>query len=251
VAVHYGGIGCEMTEIAEIASARGIPVIEDNAHGLFGRYRGQSLGTLGMLAIQSFHETKNVSCGEGGALLLNDPGHIQRAEVIREKGTNRKRFFRGHVDRYTWVDVGSSFVPSEILAAWLYAQLESSARIQETRCRLWYRYQSELEQWAQKTGVRLPIVPRHCQQPFHMFYLLLPELRARQALMAHLRALGIMAVFHYQPLHTSEMGRRFGGRQGDCPVTEDVADRLLRLPLFFQLTEDEQSRVLDAVVSWR
>ncbi len=245
--VHYAGVGCEMDAIMAAADRHGIPVIEDNAHGLYGKYKGRYLGTFGKLATQSFHETKNFTCGEGGALLINDPQYIERAEIIREKGTNRSRFFRGQVDRYTWVDIGSSYLPSDILAAFLYAQLEARAQIQARRRRIWEFYRDRLAPWAAEHGVRLPIVPAHCEQPYHMFYLLLPGLAERSALIDHLKSRGILAVFHYLPLHLSEMGRRFGGRPGDCPVTEDVSDRLLRLPYYNDLTEGEQEEVCSAI----
>jgi dTDP-4-amino-4,6-dideoxygalactose transaminase len=245
--VHYAGVGCEMDVILEIAARHNVAVVEDNAHGLFGKYKGQHLGTFGCLATQSFHETKNFSCGEGGALLVNDPRYIERAEIIREKGTNRNRFFRGQVDKYTWVDVGSSYLPSDILAAFLYAQFEARDRIQAGRRRIWEYYLAHLSGWACARGVRLPIVPGYCDQPYHMFYLLLPTLEWRQALIGYLKDRGILSVFHYQPLHLSEMGQRFGGRAGDCPVTEDVSDRLLRLPFYNDLTEADQERVVTTI----
>ncbi|MFL5802213.1 MAG: dTDP-4-amino-4,6-dideoxygalactose transaminase [Roseiflexaceae bacterium] len=247
VPVHYAGVGCEMDAILEIAARHNVAVVEDNAHGLFGKYKGQHLGTFGCLATQSFHETKNFSCGEGGALLINDPRYIERAEIIREKGTNRNRFFRGQVDKYTWVDVGSSYLPSDILAAFLYAQLEARDRIQAGRRHIWEYYLAHLSGWACAHGVRLPIVPGYCDQPYHMFYLLLPTLEWRQALIGYLKDRGILSVFHYQPLHLSEMGQRFGGRAGDCPVTEDVSDRLLRLPFYNDLTEADQARVVTTI----
>jgi len=248
VAIHYAGVGCEMDVVMDIARRYGIPVIEDNAHGLFGKYKGQYLGTFGCLATQSFHETKNITCGEGGALLINDPNHIGRAEIIREKGTNRSQFFRGQIDKYTWVDLGSSYLLSELLAAFLFAQLEARAQIQAKRRRLWEYYHEHLQDWARDCQVRLPIVPEHCDQSYHMFYLLLPTLEERQMLIEHLKARGILGVSHYLPLHLSTMGRRFGGREGDCPVTEDVSERLLRLPFYNELTEAEQSEVVDAIL---
>jgi dTDP-4-amino-4,6-dideoxygalactose transaminase len=251
VPVHYAGVGCEMDVIMEIANRHGIPVVEDNAHGLFGKYKGRQLGTFGALATQSFHETKNFNCGEGGALLINDRIYAERAEIIREKGTNRSRFFRGQVDKYTWVDIGSSYLPSDMLAAYLYAQFETSVEIQEIRERVWTHYQRNLEGWARESGVRLPIIPEHCDQAFHMFYLLLPSLEARQALIAHLRGLGITSPFHYLPLHLSDKGKEFGGKAGDCPVTEDVSDRLVRLPFYNDLTESDLDRVVDGVRSFR
>jgi dTDP-4-amino-4,6-dideoxygalactose transaminase len=245
--VHYAGVGCEMDAILEVAGRRGIPIVEDNAHGLFGRYKGRYLGTFGCLATLSFHETKNFTCGEGGALLINDPQYIERAEIIREKGTNRSRFFRGEVDKYTWVDIGSSYLPSDILVAFLYAQLEAREIIQSKRKRIWAYYKEHLRHWAADCAVRLPSVPSHCEQPYHMFYLVLPSLAARQALMTYLNAHEINSVFHYLPLHLSRMGRQFGGENGDCPVTEDVSDRLLRLPFYNDLAEVDQARVLAAI----
>ncbi|MBL8146683.1 MAG: dTDP-4-amino-4,6-dideoxygalactose transaminase [Anaerolineae bacterium] len=248
--VHYAGVGCAMDVISEIAAQHDLMIIEDNAHGLFGRYQGQYLGTFGALATQSFHETKNFTCGEGGALLINDPALVERAEIIREKGTNRSRFFRGMVDKYTWVDVGSSYLPSDVLAAYLWAQFEAKEEIQARRQRLWKRYHSELAGWAEMHGVRRPVVPPDCEQAYHMYYLLLPSLAARSALIAHLKANGILAVFHYLPLHLSEMGVKYGGQPGDCPVTEDVSDRLLRLPFYNSMTEDEQTRVIEALYAF-
>jgi dTDP-4-amino-4,6-dideoxygalactose transaminase len=251
VAVHYAGVGCEMDEILAIAGRHGVSVVEDNAHGLFGKYKGRWLGTFGCMATQSFHETKNITCGEGGALLINDPRYIERAEIIREKGTNRSRFFRGQVDKYTWVDLGSSYVMSDVLAAFLYAQLETWTSIQASRRQIWERYQAGLAGWANEHRVRLPIVPPHCEQAFHMFYLLLPSLAAREALIDHLKERRILAVFHYLPLHLSEYSRRWGGKLGDCPVTESVSDRLLRLPFYNALDEVSQARVIEAILEFR
>jgi dTDP-4-amino-4,6-dideoxygalactose transaminase len=247
VPVHYAGVGCEMDAILGIAERRGVAVVEDNAHGLFGRYKGNYLGTLGCLATLSFHETKNVSCGEGGALIINDPKYVVRAETIREKGTNRSRFFRGEVDKYTWVDIGSSYLPSDILAAFLYAQLESYEQIQARRREIWEYYYDHLESWTLERGVRLPFVPVHCEQSYHMFYLLLPSQEQRQALIEQLKSRGILSIFHYLPLHLSKMGQKYGGRQGDCPVTEDVSQRLLRLPFYNSLTVQEQEQVVKAI----
>lgn len=249
--VHYAGIGCEMDDILEIAGRRGIPVVEDNAHGLFGKYKGKYLGTFGSLAAQSFHETKNITCGEGGALLINDPQYIDRAEIIREKGTDRSRFFRGQVDKYTWVDLGSSYLPSDITAAILYAQLEEHQEIQSKRKRVWDYYMENLKSWAKKNGVRLPIVPAHCEHPSHMFYLILPSLETRQALIAYLKNKGILTVFHYLPLHLSKMGQKFGGGKGDCPVCEDISDRLLRLPFYNTLADSDQHLVVEAIQSFK
>lgn len=251
VVVHYAGVGCEMDAIMEIAERHGLAVVEDNAHGLFGKYKGKLLGTFGSLSAQSFHETKNISCGEGGALLINDPDHIERAEIIREKGTNRSLFFRGEVDKYTWVDVGSSYLPSEILAAFLYAQLTSWEEIQSLRENIWNRYNDNLAEWALDSEVILPHVPEHCEQSYHMFYMLMPTLELRQAMIEHLRSQGIYAVFHYQPLHLSKMGLPFGTNAGDCPVTESVSDQLLRLPFYNGLTHSDQEKVIQAVIEFK
>lgn len=250
VVVHYGGVGCEMDTILEVAARHQVPVVEDNAHGLFARYRGRYLGTFGCMATQSFHETKNFHCGEGGALLINDGQYVERAEIIREKGTNRSRFFRGQVDKYTWVDIGSSYLPSEVLAAFLYAQLEGREAIQAQRRRIWLRYQAELAEWAASHGVTLPTIPNYCDQAYHVFYILMPSLASRQRLIAHLRGQGILSVFHYLPLHLSDMGRRYGGQPGDCPVTENVSDCLLRLPLYNDLSETDQGRVIAALYAF-
>lgn len=245
--VHYAGVGCEMDAILDIARRYHLPVVEDNAHGLFGKYKNRFLGTMGCLATLSFHETKNLSCGEGGALIINDPKYIERAEIIREKGTNRSRFFRGQVDKYTWVDIGSSYLPSDILAAFLYAQLEARQHIQQNRKRIWERYFDKLHHWAAQNGVQMPFVPSYCEQSYHMFYLLLPGLEQRQGLIQHLANQNILSVFHYLPLHISEMGQRFGGREGDCPETEKISDQLIRLPFYNNLSLEDQDRVIAAI----
>jgi dTDP-4-amino-4,6-dideoxygalactose transaminase len=251
VPLHYAGVGCEMDEISRLAEDNGAAIVEDNAHGLFARYRSRYLGTFGDLATQSFHETKNFTCGEGGALLVNDPRYIDEAEIIREKGTNRRQVFTGRAEKYTWLSLGSSYVLADLLAAFLAAQFESREEVQARRERIWNRYAEELRDWAGETGVTLPTVPEHCEQAFHIFYVLLPSNEARSALIEHLRGQGIVAVFHYLPLHLSDMGRRFGGRPGQCPVTEDISGRLLRLPLFESLSESDQDRVIEAVVAAR
>lgn len=250
VVVHYAGVGCEMDAILDIAKRHGIAVVEDNAHGLFGQYRGRWLGTFGSLATQSFHETKNITCGEGGALLINDTRFIERAEIIREKGTNRSRFFRGQVDKYSWVDIGSSYLLSDILAAFLYGQLEVWQTTQARRRQVWESYDSELRDWAKDRGVRQPVITGHCNQAWHMYYLLMPTLQQRQDMIAFLKTRGILSVFHYLPLHLSDMGRRFGGKTGDCPVTEDVSDRLVRLPFYNDIDEGTQRHVVDAILEF-
>lgn len=247
VVVHYAGVGCEMDAIMEIANRHQIPVIEDNAHGLFGKYKGKDLGTFGVMATQSFHETKNLTSGEGGALLINDEKYFEDAEVLREKGTNRSRFFRGQVDKYTWVNLGSSYLPSEILAAHLLAQLEKREEIQSARKRIWETYYKELADWAEENHVQMPFVPAHCEQTYHMFYMLFPNLEARTKAIAHLKERGVQAVFHYLPLHLSPMGEKYGGKEGDCPVTEQVSDQLIRLPFYTNMTEDEQKTVIAAL----
>ena len=247
VAVHYAGVSCEMDTISALALNSGACVIEDNAHGLFGSYRGRMLGSLGRMATLSFHETKNLTCGEGGALLVNDATLIERAEIIREKGTDRSKFFRGQVDKYGWVDIGSSYLPSEVLAALLCAQLENRQRIQQRREVIWVKYYEMLKKWAVDRGVTLPTVPPLCAQAFHMFYMVMPSASAREKLIAHLGAKGILAVWHYQPLHTSKVGKMYGGQDGDCPVAERVAEQLVRLPFYTTMTDEEQLMVVEAL----
>jgi dTDP-4-amino-4,6-dideoxygalactose transaminase len=251
VPVHYGGVGCEMDAIMEIANAHNVTVIEDNAHGLFGAYKGQQLGTFGAMATQSFHETKNLTSGEGGALVINDEQYVERAEIIREKGTDRSKFLRGQVDKYTWVDIGSSYLPSDILAAFLYAQLEERDAIQKKRELVWQRYREGLGSWANTQGVTIPYVPEHCDQSFHLFYLLLPNEDKRNEFIAYMGQNQMGAVFHYLPLHISPMGQHFDGRPGDCPVTEDVSGRLVRLPFYTELSAEEQARVIETVCAFK
>ena len=249
VPVHYAGIGCNMDAILDIAHRGGVTVVEDNAHGLFGRYRGRPLGSFGSLAALSFHETKNISCGEGGALLLNDPALVARAEILREKGTNRTAFFRGQVDKYTWVDTGSSYLPSDILGAFLWAQLEARLMIQERRMAVWQRYAEALTGWAREQGVTLPHVPADCEHPAHLFHLLMPTPGDRDRFIEHLRQRSVNSVFHYVPLHTSPMGRRWPLRAA-CPETERASARLVRLPLYAGLERPVQEIVIEAVTSY-
>jgi dTDP-4-amino-4,6-dideoxygalactose transaminase len=245
--VHYGGVACDMVRILEIARQHDLMVIEDNAHGLFAKYQGKNLGTFGALATQSFHETKNLTCGEGGALLINDESLIERAEILREKGTDRSKFLRGQVDKYTWVDIGSSWIMSDMLAAVLYGQLERNDEIQSQRMSIWNRYESELAEWAAKHEVRTPHVPADCEHTGHVFHLRFTDGQIRDRFIAHLHEREISAVFHYQPLHLSHVGLKYGGFLGQCPVSEKAGDCLVRLPLFNALTTDEQSRVIEAV----
>ncbi|MCY3799200.1 MAG: dTDP-4-amino-4,6-dideoxygalactose transaminase [Chloroflexi bacterium] len=250
VLVHYAGVACNMDEIMSLARERNIAVVEDNAHGLFSRYKGRYLGTFGELATLSFHETKNFTCGEGGALLINDISLVERAEIIREKGTDRSRFFRGQVDKYTWVELGSSYLPSDMLAAFLLAQFECAAEIQARRREIWHRYDMRLRDWAAINQVQSPTVPDHVEQSYHLFYLLLPSAKVRSALIEHLKSQRILSVFHSQPLHLSTMGQGFGGKPGDCPITEDLADRLLRLPFYYALSQADQDEVIAALLSF-
>ena len=250
VPVHYAGAGCAMDEIGTIAARHGIAVIEDNAHGLFGQYRRRRLGTFGAMSTLSFHETKNLTCGEGGALIINDARYAERAEIVREKGTNRSAFFRGHVDKYTWQDAGSSYLPSDILAAFLWAQIENAERIQSRRTAIWDRYRERLAEWADRIGAQLPMTHQDYQLPGHIFYMLMPTESARDRLLEHLRMQQIGAVFHYLPLHQSPMGQKLAP-ESKCPVTESVSGRLLRLPLFVELTDACQERVIKAVNAFR
>jgi dTDP-4-amino-4,6-dideoxygalactose transaminase len=249
--VHYAGVGCDMEPLLATSNKHGIPIVEDNAHGLFGKYRGRALGSFGTFATQSFHETKNVICGEGGALVINEPSFVERAEILWEKGTNRKKFFAGLVDKYTWVDIGSSFLLSDLLAAFLFAQLEEAERIQGLRHRAWQYYFDRFQPIADQLGIRLPYAPLDREHAAHLFYILLPNQSLRDKLIASLRSKGIGSAFHYLPLHLSPMGRRFGYREGDCPVTEEVSGRLLRLPFHNYLTREQQDRVISAILEFR
>jgi len=249
VPVHYAGVGCEMNTILDIAARHGLAVIEDNAHGLFGKYRGRNLGTFGALAAQSFHETKNFICGEGGALVINDPQYIERAEILREKGTNRSRFFRGEVDKYTWQEVGSSFLPSELIAAFLWAQLEQAQEITRARLQLWDAYHQAISGLEQEGLLRRPIVPAECGHNAHMYYVLLAPHVDRDAVLTHLKAQGIHSVFHYVPLHSSPGGQRYARTSGNLPVTDEASGRLVRLPLWVGLGQEDILRIVDTLAS--
>ena len=245
--VHYGGVACEMDRLTKLAKDHNLILIEDNAHGLFAKYRGNYLGTFGALATQSFHETKNITCGEGGALVINDASLAERAEILREKGTDRTKFLRGQVDKYTWVDVGSSWVISDLLAAILFGQLSRADEIYRQRMNIWNRYHNELQTWAAKHDVTLPTVPEGCEHTGHVYHLRFQHGVQRDKFIEHLKQLGIYAVFHYQPLHLSTVGRTLGGQDGQFPVTESAGDCLVRLPLFNSLTSDEQTYIIDSV----
>jgi dTDP-4-amino-4,6-dideoxygalactose transaminase len=248
--VHYAGIACEMDTINALAKRHKLRVVEDAAQGVYATYRGAYLGTLGDFGAYSFHETKNFSCGEGGALVSNHAGDIERAEIIREKGTNRSQFFRGQVDKYTWVDVGSSYLPADILAAFLLAQLEQMEQITAQRKRVYETYQYALQPLVERGLMTLPTVPAHCGSNYHMFYVVLENLAVRSALIEHLRAAGILAVFHYVPLHTSPVGKSLGYRAGMLPVTETLSERVLRLPLYPTLSAEELDSVIGEIFSF-
>lgn len=251
VPIHYGGVAAALGHLLDIAGRHGLVLLEDSAHGLFGRFEGRWLGSVGQLASLSFHETKNFTCGEGGALLINDPDLVERAVILREKGTNRSQFFRGEVDKYTWVDFGSSYLPSELLAAYLFPQLQAWTTVQARREAVWRRYMDALAPWAAEHGVQLPMVPAGVEPSYHLFHMVLPSPTARARLLEHLRRESIHATFHYQPLHLSKMGRSMGGRPGQHPVTERVCDCLVRLPFYTSMNSAEQERVIEEVLAFR
>jgi dTDP-4-amino-4,6-dideoxygalactose transaminase len=249
VLVHYAGIRCDVEGIREVLRERpDVAIIEDNAHGLFGRWRGEPLGTLGRFATLSFHETKNFVCGEGGALVLNDPADVDRAWVVYDKGTDRRAFFRGQVDKYSWRDTGSSFGLADTLAAYLLGQLEQRDDIQAKRRGVFERYQAALAPRAGELGIRVPVIPDDCEPAWHLYHLVLPDHDTRTRVMAELKSEGIQTTFHYVPLHSSVAGKRFAARQTDCPVSTDVSDRLLRLPFHNGLTTEDTERVVDSLV---
>jgi len=243
--VHYAGVGCEMDAIGAIAARHGIAIVEDAAQGILASYRGRPLGAIGAFGALSFHETKNIISGEGGALLVNDRRFLERAEIIREKGTNRAQFFRGQVDKYTWVDIGSSYLPSEILAAFLAAQIEDAESITARRLAIWNRYHEACAPLEASGRLRRPIVPTHCTHNAHMYYVLLDDLDARTRFIASLKSKDIHPVFHYVPLHSAPAGRKYGRASGDLAVTDRTSERLVRLPLW--LPDLDQARVIDAV----
>jgi len=245
--VHYAGVACEMDEIMAIASRHELVVVEDAAQAVFARYKDSWLGTIGHMGCYSFHETKNFSCGEGGALVVNAPQFEQRAEILRQKGTNRSQFLRGQVDKYTWVDIGSSYVPSDMLAAFLLGQLEHLETITEKRRQIYQRYEALLTPLVERGLLRLPIIPQHCVSNYHMFYVLAADLAQRDALIAHLKARGILAVFHYVPLHSAPHGRALDTARHELPVTDATSSSLLRLPMYYDLTEGDVEEVARAI----
>ncbi|GIM45639.1 dTDP-4-amino-4,6-dideoxygalactose transaminase [Collibacillus ludicampi] len=247
VPVHYAGVACEMDTILSLAETYGLWVIEDAAQGVMSTYKGRTLGAIGHLGCYSFHETKNYTCGEGGALLINDERLIERAEIIREKGTNRSKFFRGQVDKYTWVDLGSSYLPSELNAAYLYAQLEEAAEIHRRRMHKWNMYYERLQPLAEQGVLDLPVIPDGCEHNAHMFYIKVKDLDERTRLIAFLKEHGVMSVFHYVPLHSSQAGQRFGRFHGEDRFTTRESERLLRLPLFDTLSEEQIAYITDVI----
>lgn len=252
VVVHYAGVSCEMDEIIKIAKKYNLTVIEDNAHGLFGKYKGNNLGSIGDLSTHSFHETKNFSCGEGGALFVRNKDFIERAEIIFEKGTNRSMFLNGQVDKYTWVDKGSSYVMSDILAALLYSQLLFYKKIQSKREVLWKNYFDQLGNWSKANEIQLPFVPDYCEQTFHMFYMLMPSNQVRTEFINYLAKNNISSVFHYLPLDSSSMGASIRlDDQADCPKSKEVSQCIVRLPLFFDLNLNDQERVINTVTKFK
>jgi dTDP-4-amino-4,6-dideoxygalactose transaminase len=250
VLVHYAGVSCEMDALMSLAKKRGIEVFEDAAQGIESRWKGRPLGTMGSLGALSFHETKNVSCGEGGALLVNEASYIERAEILRQKGTDRSRFLRGMTDKYTWVAQGSSYAPSDLLAAYLLGQLEQIEQAQSQRRAAWFRYYDVLRPLEEKGLLRLPVIPKGAESNHHLFHVLTDSENSRQRLIAHLKGLEIQAVFHYVPLHLSPMGAALGWLPGSLPVTEDAASRLLRLPLYAGITPLEQDRVIEGILGF-
>ncbi|MDD2701959.1 MAG: dTDP-4-amino-4,6-dideoxygalactose transaminase [Sideroxydans sp.] len=250
VPVHYAGVACEMDTIMDIAQRHGLMVIEDAAQGIMSTYKGWPLGSIGHIGCLSFHETKNIISGEGGALLINDPALVQRAEIIREKGTNRSQFFRGQVDKYTWCDVGSSYLPGEVIAAFLWAQFADAERITSERLTIWNRYHSLFAHLESAGSIQRPVISQNCQHNAHMYYLLFPDLSSRTAMLKQLKASGINAVFHYVPLHTSPAGLRLGRAHGLMTTTDSMSDRLIRLPLWVGLTAEQQFMIVNAVSAY-
>lgn len=250
VPVHYAGVACEMDTIMDIARRHGLIVVEDAAQGIMSSYKGRSLGTIGDLGCYSFHETKNYSMGEGGALVINRPEYNERAEILREKGTNRSKFFRGQVDKYTWVDFGDSYLPSELNAAYLWAQLLRADEINNDRLNTWNKYLEAFLPLAEAGKLELPTVPEGCVHNAHMFYVKAKDLAERTALINHLKMRDILAVFHYVPLHSAPAGLKFGRFAGEDAYTTSQSDRLLRLPLYFGLTAEDRQRVIDAVLEF-
>lgn len=250
IPVHYAGVSAEMDKICAIARKHGLFVVEDAAQAVGSRYKGKACGTFGNLGCYSFHETKNISCGEGGAILINDPSLIEQAEIIREKGTNRSKFFRGQVDKYTWVELGSSYLPGDMVAAYLYPQLQKIDEINGRRKKLWQRYHDAFKEAERAGTLRRPYIPAHCEHNAHMYYLLFNDLETRTRFIERMKARGILCVFHYLPLHSSPAGRKYGRAEGELPVTDKISDTLVRLPLFYGLEESAQDFVIETTLEF-
>lgn len=250
VPVHYAGVACEMDTIMDIARRHGLMVVEDAAQGVMSTYKGKALGTIGDFGCYSFHETKNYSMGEGGALVINNPAYNERAEILREKGTNRAKFFRGQVDKYTWVDFGDSYLPSELNAAYLWGQLEKADEINENRLNTWEFYRRNLRSLSLSGKVMMPVIPEGCVHNAHMFYLKLKNLQERTAFINHMKAQGVLTVFHYVPLHSAPAGQKFGRFHGEDTYTTAESERLVRLPLYYGMTEADRQTVVDSVCAF-
>lgn len=250
VPMHYAGISCEMDVIMDIAKRHGLKVVEDAAQGVMSSYKGQALGTIGDFGCYSFHETKNYSMGEGGALIINDPNYNERAEILREKGTNRSKFFRGQVDKYTWVDFGDSYLPSELNAAYLWAQLEAAEEINENRLATWNRYHQALEPLEHEGKLERPIVPEGCVHNAHMYYIKLRDLEERTQFIAHMKERGVLCVFHYVPLHSAPAGMKFGRFHGKDQYTTKESERIVRLPLYYGATPSDVEQVISTIFEW-
>ena len=250
VPVHYAGVGCEMDTIMDISKHHNIMVIEDAAQAISSYYKGKALGTFGEFGCYSFHETKNISMGEGGALLIQNEGKIEQAEIIREKGTNRAKFFRGQIDKYTWVNYGSSYLPSDMNAAYLWAQLDNIELIQKKRLEVWNRYYNGLKYLEEKEYIEYGVIPKECTNNAHMFYFKVADLEERSKLISYLKEKGIMAVFHYVPLHSAPAGRKFGRFNGEDRYTTKESERLIRLPLFYSITDDEVEYIVDSLIGY-
>ena len=247
VPVHYAGVSCEMDKIMEIAKKHGLKVVEDAAQGFMSTYKGKALGTIGDFGAYSFHETKNYSMGEGGAVIINDPAYIERAEILREKGTNRSKFYRGQVDKYTWVDIGDSFLPSELNAAYLWAQLEVADKINEDRKDTWKRYNEALKPLEQQGRIGLPVVPEYCVHNAHMYYIKCRDLQERTAFIDYMKERGIQTVFHYIPLHSAPAGYKFGRFDGEDEYTTIESEKLVRLPMYYGLSETDREKTICSI----